>query len=76
MGTGRGLYFPDQWNAELIPILSMNDKGEAPLEGSLLIAQYGKGNYVYTGLSLFRELPQGVSGAYRLFANLLSLGKK
>lgn len=72
----RGLYFPDQWNAELIPILSMNDKGEAPLEGSLLIAQYGKGNYVYTGLSLFRELPQGVSGAYRLFANLLSLGKK
>src|SRR5690625_1054171 len=71
----RGLYFPDKWDAAFTPILSMHDKGEEPVEGSLLIAQYGKGYYVYTGLSFFRELPAGVPGAYRLFANLLSIGK-
>lgn len=71
----RGLYFPDQWDAAFTPILSMHDKGEKPVEGSLLVAQYGKGHYVYTGLSFFRELPAGVPGAYRLFANLLSIGK-
>jgi hypothetical protein len=54
----------------------MNDKGESKKNGSLLIAKYGKGNYIYTGLSFFRELPAGVSGAYKLFANLLSLGKQ
>lgn len=70
----RGLYFPQTWAPEFTPILSMNDPGEAPLEGSLLIAPYGKGNYIYTGLSFFRELPAGVPGAYRLFANLVSLG--
>ena len=53
----------------------MNDKNEAPKKGSLLIAKYGKGNYIYTGLSFFRELPAGVSGAYKLFANMLSVGK-
>lgn len=71
----RGLYFPDQWGTEFTPILSMNDKGEAPKEGSLLVAKYGKGHYIYTGLSFFREFPEGVSGAYRLFANILSIGK-
>lgn len=71
----RGLYFPDKWSKEFEPILSMNDKGESPMKGSLLVAKYGKGYYVYTGLSFFRELPEGVSGAYRLMANLLSLGK-
>ena len=71
----RGLYFPDTWSAEYTPILSMNDKGETPKEGSLLIAKYGKGNYIYTGLSFFRELPAGVSGAYKLFANMLAVGK-
>ncbi len=71
----RGLYFPDKWNKEFTAILAMNDKGEPPLKGSLLVAKYGKGYYVYTGLSFFRELPEGVSGAYRLFANILSLGK-
>jgi len=71
----RGLYFPNQWDAAFTPILSMHDKGEEPVEGSLLIAQYGKGYYVYTGLSFFRELPAGVPGAYQLFANLLSIGK-
>jgi hypothetical protein len=54
----------------------MNDQGESPKKGSLLIAPYGKGNYIYTGLSFFRELPAGVSGAYKLFANMLSVGKE
>ncbi|ARV13677.1 PIG-L family deacetylase [Polaribacter sp. SA4-12] len=72
----RGLYFPDYWSREYTPILSMNDKGETAKNGSLLIAKYGKGNYIYTGLSFFRELPAGVSGAYKLFANLLSVGKE
>ena len=53
----------------------MNDTGEALTQGSLLVAKYGKGYYVYTGLSFFRELPAGVPGAYKLFANMLSLGK-
>lgn len=71
----RGLYFPESWGKEFTPILSMNDKGETAKDGSLLIAKHGKGYYVYTGLSFFREFPAGVSGAYRLFANILSLGK-
>lgn len=71
----RGLYFPDTWDALFTPLLSMHDKGEDSKEGSLLVAKYGKGYYVYTGLSFFRELPAGVSGAYRLMANLISLGK-
>lgn len=69
----RGLYFPDKWAREFTPILSMQDNGEPPLKGSLLVAPYGEGYYVYTGLSFFRELPAGVIGAYRLFANMLSL---
>ncbi|MGB0892741.1 MAG: LmbE family protein, partial [Flavobacteriaceae bacterium] len=71
----RGLYFPNSWSKEYTPILSMHDEGESPKNGSLLIAKYGKGNYIYTGLSFFRELPAGVSGAYKLFANMLSVGK-
>tara|TARA_R110002051_G_scaffold61834_3_gene113461 strand:+ start:3298 stop:5796 length:2499 start_codon:yes stop_codon:yes gene_type:complete len=71
----RGLYFPNEWDAAYTPILSMHDKNEKSSEGSLLIAQYGKGHYIYTGLSFFRELPAGVSGAFRLFANMLSVGK-
>ena len=69
----RGLYFPDKWGDEFTPILSMKDKGESAKKGSLLVAKYGKGNYIYTGLSFFRELPAGVSGAYKLFANVLSV---
>ncbi len=72
----RGLYFPNEWSSEFTPLLSANDKGESPKNGSLLVAKYGKGNYIYTGLSFFREFPAGVSGAYRLFANLLSAGKE
>ncbi len=71
----RGLYFPDKWGSEFTPLFSMNDKGETPKEGSLLVAKFGKGHYIYTGLSFFRELPAGVPGAYRLFANMLSIGK-
>ncbi|WP_338359784.1 PIG-L family deacetylase [Yeosuana marina] len=71
----RGLYFPDEWSDKFTPILSMHDKGETPKDGSLLVAKYGKGYYIYTGLSFFREFPEGVPGAYRLFANMLSIGK-
>ncbi|WP_417855075.1 PIG-L family deacetylase [Xanthomarina gelatinilytica] len=71
----RGLYFPDTWAKEFTPIFSMHDKGESAKKGSLLVAKYGKGHYIYTGLSFFREFPAGVPGAYRLFANMLSLGK-
>ncbi len=71
----RGLYFPDKWSKEFTPILGMHDPGESQTKGSLLLAKYGKGYYIYTGLSFFRELPAGVPGAYRLFANMLSVGK-
>lgn len=71
----RGLYFPSKWGKEFTPILGMNDKGEKELQGALLVAEYGEGYFIYTGLSFFRELPAGVSGAYRLFANILSIGK-
>lgn len=70
----RGLYFPNEWSEEFTPILSSNDEGETPKDGGLLVAKYGKGHYVYSGYSWFRELPAGVSGAYRLFVNLISLG--
>jgi LmbE family N-acetylglucosaminyl deacetylase len=71
----RGIYFPNQWDEHFTPILACNDPGESPLKGGLLVAQYGKGYFVYTGLVFFRELPAGMPGAYRLFANLISLGK-
>ncbi len=71
----RGIYYPDQWDDHFTPILACSDPGEAPLKGGLLVAKYGKGYFVYTGLVFFRELPYGVPGAYRLFANLVSLGK-
>lgn len=72
----RGLYFPDEWADEYTPILSSNDPDEPARDGGLLVAEYGEGYYVYTGYSWFRELPAGVPGAYRLFANLISLGNK
>ena len=70
----RGLYFARAWAPEYRTVLEMHDPGEASLEGGLLIAKTGKGTWVYTGLSFFRQLPAGVPGAFRLFANLLSLG--
>ncbi len=71
----RGLYFPSEWDSNYEAILSCNDPGESPKDGGLLVAKYGDGYYIYTGYSWFRELPAGVPGAYRLFANLLSIGK-
>ncbi len=71
----RGIYFVSDLDTAYDKILSMNDPGEKPNEGSLIIAKYGKGNFVYTGLVFFRELPVGIPGAYRLFVNLLSLPK-
>ncbi|MFM8850634.1 MAG: PIG-L family deacetylase [Cytophagales bacterium] len=71
----RGLYFPNAWDEKYEALLSMNDTNEPARNGSLLVAQYGEGYYVYTGLSFFRELPEGVPGAYKLFANLVSLKK-
>lgn len=72
----RGLYYPSEWDKEHFDaILSSNDAGESPKDGGLLVAKYGEGHFVYTGLAFFRQLPSGVPGAYRLFANLLSLKK-
>lgn len=71
----RGLYFPTKYEAPYEALLSMNDTNEKPKEGALIVANYGNGQYIYTGLSFFRELPEGVSGAYKLFANLVSAGK-
>ncbi|WP_297868385.1 PIG-L family deacetylase [uncultured Flavobacterium sp.] len=71
----QGLYYPNEWSSEFISILASNDPNETPKNGGLLIAKHGKGNYIYTGLSFFRELPEGVSGAYRLLANLIALDK-
>jgi LmbE family N-acetylglucosaminyl deacetylase len=71
----RGLYYPNKWDPSFEALLSMNDKGEKPRDGSLLVSKYGEGYYVYTGLSFFRELPEGVPGAFKLFANLVSAGK-
>jgi hypothetical protein len=70
----RGLYFPNEWDGAFTPILRMHDPGENPTDGSLLIASYGDGHFVYTGLSWFRQLPAGVPGAFRIFTNLISLG--
>lgn len=68
----RGLYFAGKWDPKYQTVLSMHDPGEKPLAGSLLAARYGKGTFVYTGLAFFRQLPAGVPGAYRLFANLMA----
>ena len=71
----RGAYFASQWDPRFIPLIACHDPGEQPLKGSLLVAPCGQGHVIYTALSWFRQLPDGVPGAYRLFANLLSLGK-
>jgi len=67
----RGLYFAETWDPRYTTPLAMHDPGEAPLKGSVLVARSGKGAFVYTGLSFFRQLPAGVPGAFRLFANLV-----
>jgi LmbE family N-acetylglucosaminyl deacetylase len=72
----RGLYFWSQFDAKYTPLLSMNDPGEPDLNGGLVYTHYGKGTYIYTGLAFFRQLPEGVPGAYRLFINLLSASRE
>jgi LmbE family N-acetylglucosaminyl deacetylase len=69
----RGLYFARDWDPRYVPVLGMADTGEPRSAGSLIVAAHGKGRFVYTGLAFFRQLPDGVPGAYRLFANLLAL---
>jgi LmbE family N-acetylglucosaminyl deacetylase len=71
----RGLYFPNSWAKEYTSILSCNDPGEPARDGGLIVAPYGQGNIVYTGYSWFRQLPDGVPGAIRLFTNIISLDK-
>ena len=68
----RGLYFPKKWDKNFSPLFEMSDPGEKPKRGALLVANYGEGKVVYTGLSFFRQLPAGVPGAYRLFFNLIA----
>lgn len=68
----RGLYFAENYTPTYTPLLSWADQGEQAQEGALIVAGLGEGQVVYTGISFFRELPQGVIGAYRLFANILS----
>ena len=72
----RGLYFAGKWDPKYQAPLTMHDPSEKPLGGSLLWTRYGKGAFVYTGLAFFRQLPAGVPGAYRLFANLLASGRR
>jgi LmbE family N-acetylglucosaminyl deacetylase len=72
----RGLYFADAWQAPFVPLLALQDSGEAEQRGGLLVAAMGEGTYVYTGLAFFRQLPAGVPGAVRLFVNLLALGER
>lgn len=67
----RGLYFAHSWDEHYVPLLEMHDSGMPPLDGGLLVARYGKGTYIYTGISFFRALPADVPGAFRLFLNLL-----
>lgn len=68
----RGLYYWSEFDSRYTSLLAMHDPGEKDLNGGLVYAKYGKGTYIYTGLAFFRELPEGVPGAYRLFVNLLS----
>ncbi|MBL4754290.1 MAG: LmbE family protein, partial [Flavobacteriales bacterium] len=72
----RGLYFPSEWDEKYAALLSWHDEGEEAKTGSLLATEYGKGHFIYTGISFFRELPAGVPGAYRLLANIVSYGNE
>ncbi|PYS84385.1 MAG: hypothetical protein DMF67_05300 [Acidobacteria bacterium] len=72
----RGLYFAHEWDARYTPLFASHDPGEQDLKGSTLVARVGRGTYVFTALSFFRQLPAGVPGAYRLFVNMISAGKK
>jgi hypothetical protein len=71
----RGLYFSDQWDPKYVSVLESHDPGEMPLPGGMLYAPVGKGAYIFSAYDWFRELPAGVPGAYRMFANMLSAAK-
>jgi hypothetical protein len=71
----RGLYFASSWDPKYQTVFASSDPGEKPLAGGLLYTRFGKGVYIFTAYSWFRQLPAGVPGAYRIFANLLSAGK-
>jgi LmbE family N-acetylglucosaminyl deacetylase len=72
----RGLYFPKEWDPRYTAVLATSDKGEPPLKGGLLVASYGKGNYIYTSFVWYRQLRAGLPGGYRFFANLISYGRR
>ena len=72
----RGLYFAERWDPRYDSVLSCKDPGEPERRGGLLIARHGKGIFVYNGYAFFRQLPAGVEGAYRLFANILALRQR
>jgi LmbE family N-acetylglucosaminyl deacetylase len=72
----RGLYFPREWDPRYTAILATSDRGEPPLKGGVLVAPYGKGNYIYTSFVWYRQLREGLPGGYRFFANLISYGRK
>jgi LmbE family N-acetylglucosaminyl deacetylase len=72
----RGLEFPSEWDARYTPLFEMHDPGEPEKRGATLVARHGRGTYVYTSLAFFRQLPAGVPGAYRLFANFISAGRE
>lgn len=72
----RGLYFPKEWDAKYAAVLATQDKGEPPLRGGLLVAPYGRGNYIYTSYVWYRQLRAGLPGGYRMFANLISYGRR
>ena len=71
----RAIYMATQLDPAYVTPLGLNDPGEEQQNGSLIIADYGKGKFVYTGLVFFRELPAGVTGAYKLLANIIALNK-
>jgi LmbE family N-acetylglucosaminyl deacetylase len=72
----RGLYFPREWDPHYTAVLATSDKGEQPLKGGLLVAPYGRGNYIYTSFVWYRQLRAGLPGGYRFFANLISYGRR
>ena len=67
----RGIYFVSDCDSNYTSLISMHDPGEKDANGSIIAANYGKGHFIYTGLVFFRELPAGIPGAYRLFANMM-----
>ena len=71
----RGLYFATRWDDRYETVVASHDAQEPDTAGGLLFVRYGDGVFIYSGISWFRQLPAGVPGAYRLFANMVSAGK-